>query len=836
MRPGRTMELLKRYWAGAAFTLLLVGAFVVFAETDLFELWYDFSRQHEQWDLDEVPIALGLAGVWGLVVAALYARREAKLQLVARERAEALTSGSLRQFLEAMESCPIGMVFFDSEGRLVLINESLRKLGADGNRFALGRTFADLCELAADENADGVEELALFREIVSRDVDPSGINEAAFGGRDYQVRKTRTADGGYLIVVEDVTDRKRAEELLRDRIQFQRALFQAVPVPIFFKDENGVFTGCNPAYEEMMGRGEQKLIGRTVFDIVPTEDASRFDEIDQALLKTGGQQVYEARISTEQGDHRDVKFSKAAFTRSDGSYAGVIGVILDLTEAKRSEKELRRSEARLRAILDNSPASIYLKDTEGRFLLVNREFERRNGLKAEQVLNRTSAGLIPDSSAEIVMGEDRRVLETRLAETFQRQLAYQNGYLGTFLTTKFPVMDEHGELIGVGSVSTDVTERTKAVQAVRETAGQLQSIIEHSPAAILLRDTEGRLLVANKQYLNWHDMPDLEQVRGKTAGEYQSEDAAKTAIAQDREVIDARESRVYDLVWTKPGGPARHIHLTKFPVYDLDGGLSGTGTIGTDITDLKRAEAAAQRLQSELAHTSRMGIMGEMAAGFAHELNQPLAAIKNYVTGVLRRFRSGDVDAEVFVPVLELVIDQAQRASEVIRRIRRFVRKGQSEKTPTDVNDAVATAAAMLDAEIDLDVSLRKDLAANLPLARADAIQIQQVVLNLLRNAIEAVQEIDGQKEIIARTRSEGRFLVRITIEDTGPGIADEVRKRLFEPFFTTKPSGMGIGLLICRTILEEHGSRLDIGPSPSGGTSVSFCLPVAEEAVPDDE
>jgi two-component system sensor histidine kinase TtrS len=222
-----------------------------------------------------------------------------------------------------------------------------------------------------------------------------------------------------------------------------------------------------------------------------------------------------------------------------------------------------------------------------------------------------------------------------------------------------------------------------------------------------------------------------------------------------------------------------------------------------------------------------------MAAGFAHELNQPLTAIANYAQGCLRRHRSGAIGADDFAHVLELIAAQAQRAGDVIRRIRRFVQKEPTEIRAVDANAAIREAVELVGGEaLRDDVDIQLDLAAGLPLVEADAVQLQQVILNLARNAIEAIGESEqpGGRLGLA-TRVAGPTRVEILVTDSGPGIAEAVQKSIFDPFFTTKASGMGMGLPICRSIIESFGGQLSLDAGAAGQTAFRIVLATAGEA-----
>jgi two-component system sensor kinase FixL len=245
-----------------------------------------------------------------------------------------------------------------------------------------------------------------------------------------------------------------------------------------------------------------------------------------------------------------------------------------------------------------------------------------------------------------------------------------------------------------------------------------------------------------------------------------------------------------------------------------------------DLTERQKTEARLQELQTELVHISRLTAMGEMASALAHELNQPLSAIANYLKGAKRLLEGrSDEDARIICGAMDKAADQSLRAGHIIRRLRDFVARGESERRVESVNKLIeeANALALVGAkEHGVRVRLQIDPAYDLILA--DKVQIQQVLLNLLRNAIEAVAQ-SARKELVVSTRLAGRGMVEVSVADTGSGVSPEVAPQLFQPFVTTKPQGMGVGLSISRTIIEAHGGQIWNEPNPGGGAVFKFTL-----------
>ena len=255
-----------------------------------------------------------------------------------------------------------------------------------------------------------------------------------------------------------------------------------------------------------------------------------------------------------------------------------------------------------------------------------------------------------------------------------------------------------------------------------------------------------------------------------------------------------------------------------------------------DLTERQDTQARLQELQAELLHISRLSALGEMASALAHELNQPLSAIANYLQGGRRLLALDPPDAERAGVALEKASEQALRAGEVIRRLRGFVTRGEGERVTESLSKLIeeASALALIGAK-EHGVRVTYRFAPGADLVLADKIQVQQVLLNLIRNALEAMLGV-RRRDLTISTTAEGGGLVRVSVEDTGTGLTADVAERLFQPFVSTKAEGMGVGLSISRTIIEAHGGRIWAEANAAGGTTFIFTLRAAGSSEPDHE
>lgn len=372
--------------------------------------------------------------------------------------------------------------------------------------------------------------------------------------------------------------------------------------------------------------------------------------------------------------------------------------------------------------------------------------------------------------------------------------------------------------------------------ALQEREARLRSILETAPDAIIVIDERGII----ESYSSA-----AERLFGFTAAEAIGQNVSILMPSPYRERHDAYvqhylktgERRIIGIgrvvVGQRRDGTTFPMELAVGEVV-VSGKRLFTGFI-RDLTERQLTESRMQELQTELLHMSRLSDVGQMASAIAHELNQPLTAILNYVQAVRRLLRRSNVTVpENALDAMDKAVSQATRASEIVRNLRSFIQKGDSERRIDDLNKVVgeATALALVGAK-ETGISVRLELSAEPLLAFIDRVQIQQVVFNLVRNSIEAMMEYDPPRELRVSTRTSalptGDMAGEVSIWDTGPGLAPEVQAQLFQPFITTKEKGMGLGLSICRSIVDAHGGRLTVTPNPDRGVTFNFTVPLSE-------
>ncbi len=496
--------------------------------------------------------------------------------------------------------------------------------------------------------------------------------------------------------------------------------------------------------------------------------------------------------------------------------------------AREATEALARNRQLLIDITDHTDTAIFLKDLEGRYLLVNREFASLFGVAAAAVIGRTDFDIMSHDIALTLRANDALALAAPEPLHIE-ELIPTKGALRTYLSVKFPLRDGAGLVYGVGGIATDISERKRIESALEGSQATLSAVIESSTDPIWAVDREMNMVafnaIADHQFHRLYraGMADDEASRVVPNDVLQRWlGYLQRALGGERFVV---EETIADL-----DGP--HRYLVSLNPTMVEDQVTGAAVFSKDITALRHAEEQARQHQAELAHALRLHTMGEMAASLAHEVNQPLGAIANYAQGCRRRIESGDLDVQALLPTIVAIAREALRAGEITRRVREVLRKEDARRHAVDVQVLVATAVGLAQATATrLGVTLRCVPAPSLPSVLADSIQIEQVLLNLLLNAAEASVEGAGPPQVDVRLSAAGPDLIEVAVADNGRGVDAALGERIFEPFLTTKPSGLGMGLAISRSIVEAHGGRLWVAANSTGGAVFRFTLPTAAGA-----
>ena len=497
----------------------------------------------------------------------------------------------------------------------------------------------------------------------------------------------------------------------------------------------------------------------------------------------------------------------------------------DVDERKRNEaaltrafEEIAKSEAELRTIIDAIPQLIVALRPDGTFLSANQAVLNYTGLTKDEVRTESFGDVFHPEDTARLRDQRNLAISRRAPFEYERRVRHKDGQYRWFLIRYSPLLDHRGEVIRWYAAGTDIDDRKRAEEALRQSERELRLLVETIPAIVARTTAEGTLDYVSRRVIDYFGL-ELGQLGFRVVhpdDRYAFSRKWRHALKTGEPWEDTYRVRRAD-------GRYRWFHQRNEPLLDRDGRVVCWYSVGLDITDSREMEETLRSTRRKLSTAMQIATVAELSASIAHEINQPLASVVTNAHACQTWLSHDPPNLERALATLERIIRDGHSAAEVVRRIRALFKEAAPVKAPLDMNHIVAEVLRVLSDELrDHGITVETDLEADLPMIAADHIQIQQTLINLVHNAIEAMDDVtDREKSLVLRSRRQGEELL-IQIRDHGVGIKDPAL--VFEPFFTTKESGMGMGLSISRSIVEAHGGRIWATANEDAGTTFSPC------------
>ena len=501
---------------------------------------------------------------------------------------------------------------------------------------------------------------------------------------------------------------------------------------------------------------------------------------------------------------------------------------------QRTEEALRRSEAYLAEAQRLSHTGSFAFDVTGNnYVYISEECRRIFELDAQETPQPREAvsRVIHPEDWDRVNEDFEKLLRKKVDTPSEFRIVLPSGAVKHLHVIRHPVVNDGGEVVTILGTAIDITERKRAEEEVRNTAAQWQATFDAVHDLVLLLDKDFRILRANRAAAEFLGLPFDKIVGGRCYDLIHgtSTPPAECPLAKTRQSRRHEEAEVL----AAKGGPWFSISVD--PVFDPGGELTQVVHVARDITERKRAEQERERLrqlEADLAHINRVSVLGELAASIAHEVNQPLSGVVNNGSACLRWLAGETPNLEEARESARRIVRDGKRAGEVVARIRALATKVPAPKGELDLNATIRDVLALVrDEARRKDVAIETNFANGLSHVTGDQVQLQQVLLNLLMNGIEAMAGASSrERQLMISTRIIDADHVQVTVEDSGTGVDPAMMQRIFEPFYTTKADGMGMGLSVCRSIIQNHGGRLWATAKAGGGTAFHFTLPKYQE------
>jgi two-component system cell cycle sensor histidine kinase/response regulator CckA len=872
--------------------------------------------------------------------------------------AEEALRESEERYRKLVETAPDLIFSLSAEnGTILTLNSALEKLTGWSPDECLGKPFEPF--IHPDDLALATES---YQKVLRGDTPPPHELRILTKSAGYLVAEfvvtPLTRDGkviGELGIARSVNERKRTEEALRESQQMLQTVLDAIPARVFWKDRESRYLGCNSSFARDAGFNKpEELVGKDDFQFSWREQASQYRADDFEVITSGVPKLgYEEQQTVADGHSAWLRTSKIALRNAKGEIIGMLGTYEDITDRKRTEEALQSERNLLRTLIDNLPDAIYVKDANCRKSVVNQTDLRNMGCQSEtDALGKTDFDLYPPDVAKAFYADDLSVLETGKAVINREEFFFDpEGKKRWLLTTKLPLRDRNGYIVGLVGIGHDITGRKQTEEALQHERNLLRTLIDNLPDVIYVKDANCCKTVVNQADLRNMGCQSEADALGKTDFDLYPPDVAKGFYADDLSVLETGKAVVNrEEFFFDPEGKKRWLLTTKLPIRDQNGHIVGLVGIGHDITERKQTEEALTKLSSaveqavdgviittkngvieyvnpawekmtafskedtigktprilksgkqgdsfyramwktisngevwkgslinkrktgELFHAEvsiapiidenhrithfvaierdvtehrqleqqliqalRMEGLGTLAGGVAHDFNNLLGIILGHASLLEGRRQ----DPTKFSRSVDAISTAVQRGSGLVRQLLTFARKTEAVLELVNANETVEELVQMLRETFPRTIDFSLDLSKDLPPISADRNQLYQALLNLCvnsRDAMPSVGTISIRTDTIPRSKLQAKHAdaiedeyVHIKVSDTGKGMDEATRSRIFEPFFTTKErgKGTGLGLSVVYGVVDSHRGFIDVESEVGRGTTFNLYFPI---------
>jgi two-component system NtrC family sensor kinase len=623
------------------------------------------------------------------------------------------------------------------------------------------------------------------------------------------------------------SERKQIEETLKESEEFSFTLLTNSPHPVAVINPDRSVRYVNPAFEKLTGFTSAELIGRKPPYPYWTEETLQKTSRDFEEAMSKGAVRLEEFFQKKNGERFWVEITSAPVT-SNGEFKYYLSNWFDITERKQMEEALQAEKNKLKSIIDALEYNLTIQDKDFNIIYQNEP-------------SRISSGgdHLGEKCYRVYEGRDKichgcpvkKAFKDGKSHTAERKRLSPSGEVTFWENTANPVRNAGGEIVSCIEIGRDITGRKQMEEALRDSEEKLERMFESVTEGISVIDLNGVITEANKEAVRMHGFGSKDELLGKSALDLVAPCDHERIAQNIRKALKQGTVRSQEYTLLKSDGSEFPGELSTSLLKDASGNPIGHVTISRDITERKEAEEREKELQQELLLSSRLASIGELAAGVAHQINNPLTGVLGFSQRLLRKSTDQEISQD-----LGRIYTEAERAAKVVQNLLTFARRRQSHKQYSDINEILQSALELRAYELKTsNIEVVTDLARSLPQIMVDFHQIQEVFLNIILNAEQVMTEANSGGRLTIKTE-ERKGYIKTTFTDDGPGIPAEHLDKLFDPFFSTKGErgGTGLGLSVCHGIISEHGGRIYAKSKPGKGATFFVELPLAVKTSPE--
>lgn len=762
------------------------------------------------------------------------------MSLLTAERKEKELQEEFRTTLYSIGDAVIGT---DTDGVLWHMNPEAERLTGWKETEARGRKLEEVFRIISEDTRQAVEcpvqrvlreggvvGLANHTLLVARDGKELPIADSGAPISD--------GDGspkGVVLVFRDQSEERAARKALEASEERYRSLVENMEVGIASADPLETFTFANSAAERVFGVPRGTLAGRSLGEFLSDAEFARVQK-ETARRASGERSTYQITIRRADGQQRQVMLTGIPQLDAEGKFAGTFGTLQDITDKCRAEEELARERALLQTLMDNGPDHIYFKDRRGRFILANRALARVLGASGpSELIGKTDFDFFSPEHAESAFEDEQRVMKSgQPVIDIEERETWPDRPDTWVSTTKMPLANEKGEIVGTFGVSRDITERRKMEESLRESEEHYRNTFMNAPFGVFHSTTDGRIISANEAFARMmgYETPEelIETVNRRGVAEvlYEHPERRPALVG---ELLRTGGWQRFSNTYRRKDGKIVSAILTMRPYARQEGSATELEGFVEDVTE-------REKLQEQLLQAQKMEAVGRLAGGIAHDFNNILTVIYGYCDLGL----DGTSQREPFRGFFQQIRESASRASNLTSQLLSFSRRRILQPRTIDLGDLVAGLMDMLRRVLGEDIDVHDHRQAGLWNVRADPGQIEQVIMNLAVNSRDAMPRGGVLTIETANVRLDEGYVLRhaevkageyvvLAVSDTGHGMDAATLDRIYEPFFTTKEvgKGTGLGLATVYGIVKQSGGNIYCYSEVGRGTTFKIYLPHAE-------